>query len=83
MNYEYFFIKKANFNNYKGEVGGLLEIINNSKRNKETSGKFLRVWAKNQLRFEIFEKSLKFIYKNHNGKLIFDQFSLPSSRSLV
>ena len=30
-----FFILKANFNNNKnkGEVGGLLEIINNSKRN--------------------------------------------------
>ena len=29
MNYEsIFFILKANFNNNKGEVGGLLEIIN-------------------------------------------------------
>ena len=34
MNYEsIFIISKANFNNNKGEVGGLLEIINNSKRN--------------------------------------------------
>ena len=31
MNYESIFYLKANFNNYKGEDGGLLEIINNSK----------------------------------------------------
>ena len=30
------------------------------KESKKTSDKFLRVWAKNQLRFEIFEKILKF-----------------------
>ena len=32
MNYEYFFILKANVNNNnKGEFGGLLKIINNFK----------------------------------------------------
>ena len=39
--------------------------------------------AKNQLRFEIFEKILKCTYKNQNGKLIFYPFSLSSSRSLA
>ena len=39
--------------------------------------------AKNILRFEIFEKILKFTYRNLNGKLIFYEFSLPSSRSLA
>ena len=37
--------------------------------------KFLRVWAKNQLRFEIFQKILIFKYENLNGKLNFYQFS--------
>ena len=35
MKYAYFFILKAN-NNNKAEVGGLMEIINNSKRNYES-----------------------------------------------
>ena len=43
----------------------------------------LRVWAKNQLRFEIFEKILKFRHQNLNGKLTFYPFSLPSSRTFV
>ena len=53
------------------------------KEIKKPTGKFLRVWAKNQLRFEIFEKILKFTYKNLNGKLIFYLFSLPSSMTFV
>ena len=31
-----FLLEKAIFNNNKGEVGGLLELINNPKRNEET-----------------------------------------------
>ena len=39
------------------------------KELKKPSDKFLRVWAKSQLRFEIFEKILKFTYKNlRNGR---------------
>ena len=53
------------------------------KEIKKPSGKYLRVWAKNQLIFEIFEKIWKFTYKNLNGKLIFYPFSLPSSRTFV
>ena len=53
------------------------------KEIQKPRGKILRVWAKNQLRFEIFDKFLKFKYKNLNGKLIFDQFSLLSSRTFV
>ena len=35
---------------------------------KKPSGKSLRVWVKNQLRFEIFEKVFKFTYQNlRNG----------------
>ena len=45
------------------------------KEIKKPRGKFLRVWAKNQLRFEIFQKILKFTYKNLNGKEIFTFFS--------
>ena len=55
----------------------------NLKEIKKPSGKSLRVWAKNQLRFAIFEKILKFTYKNLKGKLIFYPFSLPSSRTFV
>ena len=44
------------------------------KESKKPSDKFLRAWAKNQLRFEIFEKTLKFTCKNLNGKLIFYPF---------
>ena len=44
------------------------------KESKKPSDKFLRVGAKNQLRFEIFEKILKFTCKNLNGKLIFYPF---------
>ena len=40
------------------------------------------VWAKNQF-VEIFEKVLKFTYKNLNGKLIFYPFSLQSSGTFV
>ena len=47
------------------------------------SGKLLRVWAKNQLRLEIFEKILKFVYKNLNRKLIFYPFYFPSSKTLA
>ena len=53
------------------------------KEIKKPSDKFLRVLAKNQLRFEIFEKILKFTYKNLNGKLIFYPFSLPSCRTML
>ena len=35
------------------------------------------------MRIEIFEKTLKFTYKNFNGKLIFYPFSLPSSWTFV
>ena len=48
-----------------------LKNFHNSKRIKKPSVKFLRVWAKNQLRFENFEKIFKFTYKNLNGKPIF------------
>ena len=44
------------------------------KESKKPNDRFLRVWAKNQLRFEIFEKILKFTCKNLNGKLIFYPF---------
>ena len=47
----------------------------NLKESRKPRDKFLRVWAKNQLRFEIFEKILKFTCKNLNGKLIFYPFS--------
>ena len=33
LKYESIFIYKANFNNIKGDLGGLLEIINNLHRN--------------------------------------------------
>ena len=46
----------------------------NLKESKKPSDKFLRVWEKNQLRFEIFEKILKFTCKNYNGKLNFYPF---------
>ena len=53
------------------------------KEIKEASGKFLRVWANKQLRFEIFERILKFIFKNLNWKLIYPHFSLRSSGTFV
>ena len=53
------------------------------KEIKKASDKFLRVWAKNQLRFEISEKIFKFTYYNLNGKLIFIHFFLPSSWTFV
>ena len=55
----------------------------NLKESKKPSDKFLRVWAKNQLGFEIFEKILKFTFKNLNGKFMLYPFSLPFSRSLA
>ena len=53
------------------------------KEIKKPSSKFLRVWAKNKLRFEIFQKILKLSYKNLNIKLLFYPFSLASSRTLA
>ena len=53
------------------------------KESKKPSDKFLRAWAKNQLRFEIFEKTLKFTCKNLNGKLIFYPFFTPFARSIL
>ena len=44
------------------------------KEIKKHSDKILRVSAKNQLRFEIFEKILKFRHQNLNGKVIFTHF---------
>ena len=55
----------------------------NLKEIKKPSDKILLVWAKNQLRFEIFGKILKFTYRNLNGKVIFYPFSLLSSRTFV
>ena len=44
----------------------------------------LRVWAKNQLRCEIFEKFFEFIYENFYRKLIFNRVlsDLPGPMSL-
>ena len=53
------------------------------KEIKKPSGKSIRVWEKTQLRFETFEKILKFTFNNLNGKLIFCPFSLSSSRTFV
>ena len=50
---------------------------------KKPSDKFLLVWAKTQLRFDVFEKILKFTCKNLNRTLIFYPFSLTSSRTFV
>ena len=35
----------------------------------------LRVWAKNQIRFEFSEKIFEFTYENLNGKFILTNFS--------
>ena len=78
-----FFIYKANFNNNKDEFGVYWKALIILKEIKKTSGKFLCVWAKTQLRFEIYERIFKFTYKILNGKLIFYLFSLPSSRTFV
>ena len=51
-----------------------MQIFNNSKKVKKPSGKFLRVWAKNQWGLKFVEKILKFTYKNLNGKLPFFLF---------
>ena len=51
------------------------------KESKKPSDKILRVWAKNQLSFEISEKILKFTCKNLIGKLIFYPLFLPFSRT--
>ena len=53
------------------------------KESYKPSGRYVRVWSKNQLRFEMFEKTFKFTYKNLNGNLIFYPFSLPYSRAFV
>ena len=58
-----------------------MEII--LKEFKKPSGKFLRVWAKNQYELKFLEKILKFTYKNLNGKLTSYPFSIPSSRTSV
>ena len=50
------------------------------KEIKKPSDKLLRVCAKNQLRFEIFEKILKFTYQNLNGKVIFKPIFSPTSQ---
>ena len=53
------------------------------KENKKPSGKYLRVWAKIQLRFGAFDNAFKYTCENLNGKLMFYPFSLPPSRSCV
>ena len=40
------------------------------KEIKKPSDKMLRVWAKNQLIFEIFEKTFNFTYRNLNENVI-------------
>ena len=44
------------------------------KEIRKPSGKLLRVWGKTKLRFEIYEKTFQFAYRNLNGKLIFTHF---------
>ena len=46
------------------------KFLINLKETKKPCVKILRVCAKNQLRFVIFEEILKFTYRNLNGKLI-------------
>ena len=53
------------------------------KEIKKLSGKCLSFSANTQLRFEIFEKILKFPYEKLNGKLSFYQFSIRASRTFV
>ena len=44
-------------------------VLVTRKEIKESSGKCLCVWAKNQLRFEMFKNMLEFAHENLNGKL--------------
>ena len=53
------------------------------KEIKNPSGKSLRVWAINQWKLKIFEKILKFTYKNLNGKWIFYPFYIRSPSTFV
>ena len=53
------------------------------KETTKPSGKFLRVWAKNQWRLKFFEKNLKFTYKNLNGKLVFLPIFSPIFQGLL
>ena len=55
-----------NFQIYKnlGEFDGALKIFKSLKEIKKPSGKFFRVWAKNQLRFEIGENFKIYIQKS-------------------
>ena len=57
-------MNKANCNKkIKSKVDGVFKSFNKIlKEIKKPSGKFLRVRPKNQLRFENFEKILKFTY---------------------
>ena len=47
------------------------------KEVKNVTDIFFRGWAKIQIRFEIFEKVLKFTYKNLNRKVIFYKIFYP------
>ena len=49
-------------------------LENNARETKKASGKFLLVWAKNQVRLNIFEKNFNFPYANLNGRLTFTNF---------
>ena len=67
----------------KASLTEFLKFIIIRKEIKKSRGKILGVWAKNQLKFEIFEKILKCTYRILKAKMIFHQFSLPSSRTFV
>ena len=63
-----FYLKKLILIKIKASLMEFWKSLIILKEIKKSSGKFLNVWAKNQLRFEIFEKILKFTYKNLYGK---------------
>ena len=47
---------------------------NYSERNHENVGNILRMWTRNCLILEIFEKNLEWKYPPRNGKLILIEF---------
>ena len=78
------FIREDNFNKIKVSLMGYWKSSIILKEIKKPGDKFCAFCLKTiNLRFEIFEKTLKFTYENLNGKLIFYRFSIPSSRPVV
>ena len=81
--WEIFWFSEANLNKIMVSLITYWKSLVNLNEIKKPSGKFLWIWAENQLRYEVFEENFEFPCENLNRKWILKRFFIQSSRTTV